>query len=77
MKDTDVIWCVKVRNWGGGRIPLQHLMSAERWANSINMWPNAVLTFNHHSGVQIVHVMFSSLPMFTTSQPGASHANHK
>ena len=30
---------------GGGGGPLQHRMSTQRWAVSINMWPNAVGTF--------------------------------
>ena len=31
--------------WGGGGGPLQHRLSAQRWADGINMWPNAVGTF--------------------------------
>ena len=45
-------WCLKVR---ACRIRLQHQLSAQRWADGINMWPNAVLTFNHYFGVQIVY----------------------
>ena len=43
-KGTDVHWCEKARNWG---IPLQHRLSAERGAYGMNIWPNAVITFNH------------------------------
>ena len=35
-------------------ILLQHRLSAQRWADGITMWPNAVLTFNNHLGVHIV-----------------------
>ena len=31
--------------WGGGGGPLQHRLSAQRWADGINVWPNAVGTF--------------------------------
>ena len=52
-KGTDVNWCVKVRDRG---ITLHHRLSSQRWADDINMWPNAVLTFNYLSAsdVQIV-----------------------
>ena len=42
---------MKVRDWG---IDLQHWFSAQCWADNINMWPNAVLSFNYHLGIQIV-----------------------
>ena len=32
--DTDVIWCVKMRDW---MIPLHHRLSAQRLADGINM----------------------------------------
>ena len=35
-------------------VPLQHRLSAQRWADGINMWINSMLTFNHPLGVQIV-----------------------
>ena len=36
-------WCLIVRTWG---IDLQHWLSAQRWADSINKWSNTVGTFN-------------------------------
>ena len=36
-------WCLIVSTWG---IHLQHWLSAQRWADGINMWANAVGTFN-------------------------------
>ena len=33
-----------------GGVPTQHRWSAQRWANGINLWPNAVLAFNHALG---------------------------
>ena len=30
--------------------PPQHRWSAQRWADGINLWPNAVLAFNHPLG---------------------------
>ena len=51
MLDTGVNWCLEVRAWG---IRMQNRLYAQRWANGINMWPNAVLTFSHSFGVQIV-----------------------
>ena len=41
-----------MRDWG--EVNLQHRLSAIRWADDINLWPNAVLTFNHPFGVKIV-----------------------
>ena len=35
---------------GGGGVPPQHRWSAQRWADDINLWPNAVLAFNHTLG---------------------------
>ena len=43
-------------------IPLQYHLSAERWADSINMWPNAVLIFNYRLGVQIDCLDFRNKP---------------
>ena len=34
----------KAMIWVGGGGPLQHRLSAQRWADSINMWPNALGT---------------------------------
>ena len=51
-QDTDVNWRKKERLEN----PLQQQLSYQRWADGTNMWPNAVLTFNHPSGVQIVWV---------------------
>ena len=35
-------------------VPPQHRMSAQRWADGINMWPNAVGTFKRFlAGVQV------------------------
>ena len=36
---------------GHGGIRLQHRLSAQRLADGINMWPNAVGTFNRPSAV--------------------------
>ena len=33
-----------------GRVPPQHRWSAQRWADGINLWPNAVLAFYHPLG---------------------------
>ena len=33
---------------------LHHRLSAQRWGDGMNMWPNTVLTLNHLLGVQIV-----------------------
>ena len=33
-----------------GGVPLQHRLAAQRWTDSINLWPNAVLAFNHPLG---------------------------
>ena len=46
---TDVSCCAKVRIGGG--VPLQHRLSVQRWADRINMWPNAVLAFSYSLGV--------------------------
>ena len=43
-KSTYVKCHVKVKDWG---ILLQHRLSAQRWVDGINMWPNAVLALNH------------------------------
>ena len=43
----------------GGGSP-QHRLSAQRWADGINLRPNAVLAFNHPLDVH-VHVLFFSL----------------
>ena len=50
MKDTDVNWRGKVKDWG---IPLQHRLSIQRWADGINMWPHAAPTFKHLLRIQI------------------------
>ena len=42
MKAAAINWCLWQR------------LAARRWADGITMWPNAMLTFNHHLGVQIV-----------------------
>ena len=34
---------------GGGGSP-QHRLFGQRWAEGINLWPNAVLAFNHPLG---------------------------
>ena len=52
-KDNDVKWCVKVRDWA---IPMQHQLSAQCWADGINMWLTDVLTFNHTLGIQIARL---------------------
>ena len=57
-KDTD-IWCVEVRDWA---IPLQHRLSVQQWVDCINMWSNAVLTFNHSLGVYIVLLGYNWIP---------------
>ena len=36
--------------WGGVGGPLQHRLSAQRWADGIKLWPNAVLAFNNPLG---------------------------
>ena len=33
-----------------GGVPPQHRWSAQRWADGINLGPNAVLAFNHPLG---------------------------
>ena len=38
------------RNVMKGGVLLQHRWSAQRWADGINLWPNAVLAFNHLFG---------------------------
>ena len=39
-------------------IHLQHLLSAQRWADGINMWPSAVGTFNRCSACVQVYKKF-------------------
>ena len=39
-------------------IHLQHLLSAQRWADGINMWPSAVGTFNRPSACVYVYKKF-------------------
>ena len=42
----------------GGGTP-QHRWSAQRWADGINLWPNAELAFNHPSGQYTVCLGYS------------------
>ena len=37
-----VLW-----KWNIGRDDLPHRLSAQLWADGMNMWPNDVLTLNH------------------------------
>ena len=48
------VWERDDRGGGGGGVPPQHRWSAQRWANAINLWPNAVLAFNHPLGQHTV-----------------------
>ena len=52
---VDLNWHVKSVGWG---IPLQRRLSAQCWANNINMWPNDVVTFNRPLCVEIVCLGF-------------------
>ena len=45
-------WCLIVRTWGGGGVRLQLWLSAQCWANGINIWPNAVGISNRPLGIQ-------------------------
>ena len=47
LKDTNVNWCVEVRDWG-------LRLSSQRLTDDFKMWPDAVLKLNHPVGVQIV-----------------------
>ena len=47
-----------IRGGGGGGGHLQHRWSAQRWADGINLWPNAVLAFNHLLGELTVYLGF-------------------
>ena len=43
------------------RVPPQHRWSAQRWADGINLWRNAVLAFNHPLGQYIQCLGFSRI----------------
>ena len=43
---------------GGGGVSPQHRLSAQRWVDGINLWPNDMLAFNHPSGEPAVCLEF-------------------
>ena len=45
----------------GVGVPLQHRLSAQRWADGVNLWPNAVLALTHPLGEQTVCLGFSRI----------------
>ena len=44
-------------------VPPQHRLSAQSWADGINLWSNAVLAVNHPLGEQTVCMGFSWIPI--------------
>ena len=55
MRAVAANWCLKIRTRGKH---LQHRLSAQRWADGINKWPNDVGAFNRHLGIQKVCLGF-------------------
>ena len=55
---TALNWSGNAMIGGGGRGSPWHRLSAQRWADGINLCPNAVLAFNHPSGEKTVCLGF-------------------